>query len=119
MFKRKQKDKNTPADLRLRNLWKQYLDVLNYLDNTVRKIIIKKEVIEIYPNGVDKDKAIKDYKFEQQHLLTLIAEYDDLRNQIDNLIRKTKEERETTIDWHTPQTSHERIEAIYRITKGM
>ena len=42
-----------------------------------------------------------------------------LRNQIDNLIKKTKEERYTTIDWHTPQTSHEKIELIYKIAKGM
>lgn len=119
MFKKKKKNADTPADLRLRNLWKQYLDVLNYLDNTVRKIIVKKEVIEIYPNGVDKDKAIKDYKFEQQHLLTLIAEYDDLRNQIVNFIKNNKEERYTTAHWEIPRTSHETIETICKITKGM
>ena len=84
MFKRKQKEKNTLADLQLRTLWEQHLDVSNYLNKVVRKIITKKEIIEIYPDGADKDEAIKDYKFEQQHLLTLMAEYDDLRNQIDN-----------------------------------
>ena len=119
MFKKKKKNLNTSADLQLRILWEQCLDVSNNLNKTVRTIIIKKEVIEIYPNGADKDKAIKDYEFEQRHLLALIGEYDDLRNQIDNLIKKTKEERYTTIDWHTPKTSHERIEQIYKITKGM
>lgn len=118
MFKKK-KDPDTPADLRLRVLWEQHLNISCYLKEVVGKIITKKEIIEIYPEGADKDKAIKDLKFEQQHLLTLMAEYDDLRNQIDNLIKKTKEERETTIAWRTPLTSHERIERIYEITKGM
>lgn len=118
MFKKK-KDPSTPADLQLQNLWEQHLSISNYLNKSVRKIIVKKEVIAIYPNGADKEKAIKDYELEQQHLLALIGEYDDLRNQIDNLIKKTKEERYTTIDWHTPQTSHERIELIYKIAKGM
>lgn len=118
MFKKK-KDPNTLADLRLKNLWEQYLDVSNYLNKTVRDIIVKKEVIEIYPEGADKDEAIKDYEFEQQHLIALIGEYDDLRNQIDNFIKTTKERRETTITWYTPQTSHERIETIYKIVKGM
>lgn len=42
MFKRKQKEKNTLADLQLRTLWEQHLDVSNYLNKVVRKIITKK-----------------------------------------------------------------------------
>lgn len=118
MFKKK-KDLNTPADRRLKTLYEQFLDVSNYLNKSVRQVIVKKEIIEIYPEGADKDKAIEDYKFEQQHLLALIGEYDDLRNQVGNLIKTTKEKRNTTITWHTPQTSHERIEQIYKIAKGM
>lgn len=119
MFKKKKKDLNTPADLQLKILWERHLDVSNNINTSIRNIIVKKGVIEIYPNGADKDKAIKDCEFEQRHLLALIGEYDDLRNQIDNLIKKTREERNTTISWRTPKTSHERIEQIYKIAKGM
>lgn len=57
---------------------------------------------------VDKKQAIKDYHFEQQHLLALIGKYD-------NFIKNNKEERYTTAHWDTPRTS----EVIYKITKGM
>ena len=64
--------------------------------STIRKVIVKEEVIKIYPDGADKDAAIKDYHFEQQHLLALIRKYDDLRDQIGNFIKNNKEERHTT-----------------------
>lgn len=119
MFRKKNKSLDTPADLRLKELYYPLINLREKFDLTVRNIIIKKEVIKIYPNGADKDKAIKDYKFEQQHLIAIIGEYDDLRNQIDNFIKKNKEERKITAHWTTPETSHERIETIYKIAKGM
>ena len=118
MFKKK-KDLNTPADLQLKKLYYPLIDLQDEFDLTVRKVITKKEVIEIYPDGADKDKAIKDYKFEQQHFIALIGKYDDLKNQIDNFIKNNKEERKITAHWDMPETSHERIEQIYKTTKGM
>lgn len=119
MFKKKNKDLNTPADLQLKRLYEPFHKVEKEIYATIREVIVKEEVIKIYPDGADKDKAIKDYHFEQRHLLALIGEYDDLRNQIDNFIKNTKEERKTTSHWSTPMTSHKTIETIYKITKGM
>lgn len=121
MFKKKKKDKDldTPADLQLKMLYEPFYDVEKRLNSTIREVIVKKEVIKIYPNGADKDEAIKNYHFEQQHLLALIGEYDDLRNQIDNFIKNNKEERKTTMYLSVPMTSHKKVETIYKITKGM
>lgn len=119
MFRKKNKSLDTPADLQLKSLYYPLIDLRDEFDLTVRRVITKKEVIKIYPKGADKDKAIKDYHFEQQHLLALIGKYDDLRNQIDNFIKNNKEERKITAHWTTPETSHKRIEMIYKITKGM
>lgn len=119
MFKKKTKNTDTSADLQLKELYYPFIDLCDEFYSTIREVIVKKEVIEIYPDGADKNKAIKDYHFEQQHLLALIGEYDDLRDQISNFIKKNKEERHTTAHWEIPQTSHATIETIYKETKGM
>lgn len=119
MFKKKKKNADTPADLQLKELYYPFIDLRDEFYSTIRKVIVKEEVIKIYPDGADKDAAIKDYHFEQQYLLVLIGKYDDLRNQISNFIKNNKEERHTTAYWEIPQTSHETIETIYKRTKGM
>lgn len=119
MFKKKKQSADTSADLQLKELYYPFIDLCDEFYPTIRKVIVKKEVIEIYPDGEDKKQAIKDYHFEQQHLLALIGKYDDLRNQINNFIKNNKEERHTTAHWDIPRTSHETIEIIYKITKGM
>lgn len=119
MFKKKKKNADTSADFQLKELYYPFIDLRDEFHSTIRQVIVKEEVIKIYPDGDDKDAAIKDYHFEQQHLLALIGEYDDLKNQIDNFIKNNKEERHTTAHWEIPRTSHEAVEAIYKITKGM
>lgn len=119
MFKKKKKNADTPADFQLKELYYPFIDLRDEFYSTIRKVIVKEEVIKIYPDGADKDEAIKDYHFEQQYLLALIGKYDDLRNQISNFIKNNKEERHTTAHWEIPRTSHETIEAIYKRTKGM
>lgn len=119
MFKKKKKNADTSADLQLKELYYPFINLCDKFYSTIREVIVKEEVIKIYPDGADKNKAIKDYHFEQQHLLALIGEYDDLRDQISNFIKKNKEERHTTTHWVIPRTSHATIEAIYKETKGM
>lgn len=119
MFKKKKKNADTSADFQLKELYYPFIDLRDEFYSTIRKVIVKEEIIKIYPDGADKDQAIKDYHFEQQHLLALIGKYDDLRDQISNFIKNNKEERYTTAHWEIPRTSHETIETIYKITKGI
>ena len=119
MFKKKKQSLDTPADLQLKELYYPFIDLRDEFYSTIRKVIVKEEVIKIYPDGADKDQAIKDYRFEQQYLLALIGKYDDLRDQISNFIKNNKEKRYTTAHWEIPRASHETIETIYKITKGI
>lgn len=120
MFKKKKEIiKDTIEDMRLNQLRVQIADISYNMYKTIEDIIVKQGVINLYLDGADKDKAIKDYRFKQRQLLALIGEYDDLRNQIDNYMKKTKEKRKTTLDYKLHVTSHERIEQIYKATKGM
>ena len=118
MFKKKKKNADTSADLQLKELYYPFTDLRDEFRATIKKIIRKKEIIAFYPNGADKDKAIKDYRFEQQHLLALIGKYDYLREEINNFLDNNKETRRTTVGYgRITQSSHDKIEIIYDIIK--
>lgn len=92
------------------------IQVTNYMSDIVKDIIIKKGVIDLYPDGADKDKAIKNLELAKRHLLCLIGEYDDLRNQISNDIEKYAGRLKNK--YKVPCESHEKIERIYKIYKN-
>ena len=59
MFKKKKQSLDTPADLQLKELYYPFIDLRDEFHSTIRQVIVKKEVIEIYPNGADKNKLLK------------------------------------------------------------
>lgn len=118
MFKKKNRDMETSADITLRAINNQVVEAYDRLKETVKRNVVKKEVIDIYPDGEDKEKAIKEYNFEQKCLLKDIAYYDDMRNKF-NTFLNNKFERKVTAHWKPWKTSHEVVECVYKITKGM
>lgn len=121
MFRKKKdkdKDLDTPADLRLKELYALLSVLEDEFSATIKKIIRKKEIIAFYPKGTDKDKAIRAYHFEQQYLLILVGRYDYLRDEINNFLDNNKETRKTTAGYgRITQSSHDKIEIIYDIIK--
>lgn len=119
MFKKKKdKDLDTPADLRLKELYVLLSVLEDEFSSIIKKIIRKKEIIAFYPNGVDKDKAIKAYHFAQQYLLILVRKYDYLKDEINNFLDNNKEVRRTTAGYgRITQSSHDKIEIIYDMIK--
>lgn len=119
MFKKKKdKDLDTPADLRLKELYALLSVLEDEFSSTIKKIIRKKEIIAFYPNGTDKDEAIRAYHFEQQYLLILVGKYDYLKDEINNFLDNNKEVRRTTAEYgRITQSSHDKIEIIYEIIK--
>lgn len=76
------------------------------ISNTVGDILIKKLAVDVYPDGVDKNHAIKDYEYAKHQLLCLIGEYDDEYQQYLNRVKNSKQEEE----FPPVYNSHELIE---------
>lgn len=118
MFKKKKNYADTSADFQLKELYALLSVLEDEFRATIKKIIRKKEIIAFYPNGADKDKAIRAYHFEQQYLLILVGKYDYLREEINNFLDNNKETRRTTAGYgRITQSSHDKIEIIYDIIK--
>ena len=115
LFKNKEQQKETLEDKNLRDLFIRILELRKNLQEQVYNIITKNNVIKIYPNGADKDKAIKDADYAKRYLLCIIGEYDDLKNQYVDYFNKTKNKRIRTIYYEYDLIdSHTIIENAYK-----
>jgi hypothetical protein len=87
------------------------------LNMAIKDIIIKNGCINLYPDGADKDKAIKDAEKAKEHLLSVMGVYDDwLTNYKNKLVIYPKEERTVTKEWDENRflESHVLIERYYK-----
>lgn len=78
------------------------------------KVIVRNGAIELYPEGVDKEKAKKDAQSAKIHLLCAIGAYDDLVRQYKEALTSSLE-RVTTLHYSAKYlTSHEIVENAYK-----
>lgn len=61
----------TPADWERERLLLNYFAAEINLEEKAKAAIVRKGVIDLYPDGSDKDRAIKDFEAAQQSLLYL------------------------------------------------
>lgn len=115
MFGKKNQDPKTALDLAIENKLEEVYEANSRLRGRVNKVIIKQNVIDLYPEGPDKEKAITDCNEAKYSMLCAIGAYDDLLNQYKNLCKK-EGERNITINWtsDTLSTSHEIVENTFR-----
>ena len=113
ILRKDNKDNKSYYDSIVDNKIDAIVQVTNYMSDVVKDIIIKKGVIDLYPDGADKDKAVENLEFAKRHLLCLIGEYDDLRNQISNDIEKYAGRLKNK--YKVPCDSHERVETTYKV----
>ena len=112
--KKKSEIVETPLDLRIKNLRSERYEIWKDLEEAVKLVIIRNGVIEIYPEGADKEKAIKDAESAKEELLYEIGRFDSINNEFKFALNST-EERITTKDWaKNVITSHEIIEDVYK-----
>lgn len=107
----------TPADWERDRLLRDYFDAKTELENRVKTAIVRKGVIDLYPDGPDKDCAIKDFEAAQHSLLCAIGTVDGLRNDMKSYIAAHKDDFVATARWVAPNdkiSSHTIIEKIYR-----
>jgi hypothetical protein len=112
--KKKNEPVETSMDLRIKNLRSERYEIWQDLEEAVRLVIIRNGVIEIYPEGADKERAIKDAKSAKEELLYEIGRFDSINNEFKIALNST-EERVTTKDWaKNVITSHEIVEDVYK-----
>lgn len=84
------------------------------LRGQVKIVMVRNGVIDLYPDGADKDKAKKDAESAKNLLLCMIGRYDDLRNRYNDALEKHPN-RVFTAGWaRTNKTSHDFIEDFYK-----
>lgn len=108
----------TPADQERERLTCQCMDAESDLENRVKQVIVRKGVIDLYPDGPDKDRAIKDFEAAQYSMLCAIGTMDGLRNDLRSYIETHKDSFDVTASWPTPtklHTSHHVIERTYEM----
>ena len=110
--KKKVEIRDTSADLLVKKITTELMEAHGRISERVEKVICRNGVIELYPEGADKEKAKADAEKSKQSLLSAIAIYDDLANQYEKAI--AKENRVTTINYRSlTMTSHDIVERDY------
>ena len=114
MFKKEKEEIfDTAYDLIVKRLANEVTKAAHTIYEEVEKVIIRLGVIELYPEGADKETAKRDAEISKQSLLNAIAIYDDLANQYEKAIAQN--DRQTTFDYKRKlSTSHELIEIAYK-----
>ena len=97
------------ADDALYEVW----EARDRLTAKTRQVITRVGVINLYPDGADRKKAVSDAEEAKQVLLVAIGAYDTARMEYNNYIKKYAEKFDSPKrEWTT--TSHEIIEWAYQ-----
>lgn len=113
MFK-KNKPTCTSLDKLIAEKYHEVNDAKFRLMSAAENVIITNGVIDLYPEGADKARAIKDAENRKHSLLCAIGAYDGRMQEYNDLLKR-EGKRETTAEWvNTFSTSHKMIEIVYR-----
>lgn len=114
-WKKKEETKSTSQDYVVKGHLAHLDDATHELEKCVEKVIICNGVIDLYPEGADKEAAKRDAEKAKRHLLCAIGRYDDIVNQYNDALTGTC--RNTTL-WCMPilphGSSHALIEDYYK-----
>lgn len=118
MFLKKHRNpKLTLADRQRERMLIEYIAAETNLKERAKAAIVRKGVIDLYPDGSDKDRAIKDFEAAQHSLLCAIGTVDGLRNDMGSYIAAHEKDFVGTARWVVPSaniSSHTIIEKVYR-----
>lgn len=112
MFSKKKKPFNSYEN-RVDDLIYEVWEARDYLSARAKQVITRLGVINLYPDGADRKKAISDAEEAKRTLIVAIGEYDTARMEYNNYIKKYAEMFDSPKrEWTT--TSHEIIEWAYQ-----
>ncbi len=110
--KMRKKNKFNPYDLKITEKIEEVRNAKFTLENCVNKVITKKGVIDLYPEGPDKEKAKKDFENAQYSFLCAIGNYDARLQELKNYEKEN--EGKITIYVSKFMNSHDLIELFYQ-----
>jgi hypothetical protein len=114
MFKKKKKVIATSQDIFVKEYWEKLSVARGRLKDTVEAVIIRSGVVELYPEGADKTKAINDLNHAKSILLCAIGSYDSARNNYNEALESIKPRITTASYGAAFKTSHEWVEIFYK-----
>ena len=113
MFKKKKIIVDTQIDTMVREKNLKLFSVRADLKRATENVIIANGVIELYPEGADKEKAKATAENKKLIMLSFIGKYDNLKNEVNELLNN--DNRNTTRDWQKcTETSHKIVEIAYK-----
>ena len=114
MFKKKNEKRSTRQDIFVENYQARRCEALIELRECTEKVIVRSGVINLYLDGADKDKVVKDLEKAKILLLCAIGKYDSTGRDLNEAL-ESKEPRVTTLHYSKAwKTSHEVIEEVYK-----
>ena len=112
-WNKREETKSTSQDYIVKGHLAHLEDAMQDLAERVEKVIICNGVIDLYPEGADKEAAKRDAEKAQRLLLCAIGRYDDIVNQYNDALTYTC--RNTTLDYMPIYSnSHALIENYYK-----
>lgn len=96
-------------------MWYSVQDAYDILEKTAKKVIIRKGVIDLYPAGDDRDKAINDCEDAKRSMLCAVGRYDGEMKDLKAYFSEHYDELDRCRDWNPARlsTSHEVVESVY------
>lgn len=112
MFGKKKKPFN-PYENRVDELLYEVWEERDRVCEKTTQVITRLGVIDLYPEGADRKKAVSDAEKAKQSLLVAIGAYDTARMEYNDYVEKNAEKFDNPKKkWTT--TSHEIVEWAYR-----
>ncbi len=113
MFGKKKEKKFNPYENRADELLYEVWEERDRVYEKTTQVITRLGVINLYPEGADRKKAVSDAEKAKQSLLVAIGAYDTARMEYNDYAEKNAEKFDSRKEkWTT--TSHEIIEWAYR-----
>lgn len=109
---------NNIYDETYERMWTNTLKTRESLEEATRKVIVKTTVIDFYPVGAHKDKAVEDCEVAKRFFLLMLNRYDSKLQETTEYFLKHRNELKKCREWNPERmpTSHEIVELTYEKT---
>ena len=107
----KKKIEDTPQDVIVKGLRSECNRLTMRIRECAIHVIVCNNVIDLYPEGADRERAMADAQTAKEMLITTIGEYDNAKNQYHKSLQSIN--RNTTIYYSPMAPSHTLVERVY------